>query len=156
MSKKEWKIEGPFIAHRLDMLISPAWRNAPRAMKALLEEIEVEHMQHKGCANGQLARSYTQFIAAGFNRNTIAVMTRTAEALGFLKVNRESNIGPSDLRDACLYTLTYLPTGIARNIPPTDDWRRIKTDEQALQLVRRSRERRSAASRTGCKARAVA
>ena len=135
VNNKPWTITGAYVAHRLEMLQSPAWRNAPRAMKALLEVIEVEHMRHKGCANGELAKSYTQFIDEGFNRHTVTQMTRVAEALGFLRVNRNSGIGSPDLRDACLYTLTYLPTGVRRNVPPSDDWKRVKTDEHAQRLV---------------------
>jgi hypothetical protein len=108
-------------------------------MKALLEELEIEHMRHKGCANGELARSYTQFIAAGFKRNTVSEMIRVAEALGFIRVDRQSGIGPADLRDANLYTLTYLPTGIGRDVPPTDDWRRVKSEERAYELIERAR-----------------
>src|SRR5690606_16622304 len=135
LSRKPWQITGAYVPRRLEMLQSPAWRKAPARMQAFLEELEVEHMRHKGCANGQLARSYTQFIAAGFNRHTVTQLIRTAEALGFIKVNRNSGIGATDLRDAYLYTLTYLPTGVGRDIPPTDDWKRVRTDEQAERIV---------------------
>lgn len=143
MKSKPWQIDGAYVAHRLEMLQSPAWRKAPRPMKALLEELEIEHLRHKGCANGQLARSYTQFIAAGFNRHTVTQMIRTAEALGLIKVNRNSGIGAPDLRDAHLYTLTYLPTGVGRNIAPTDDWKRIKTDDQAQKIIENFQPKKS-------------
>jgi len=104
-------------------------------MKALLEELEIEHMRHKGCANGQLFRSYTQFIAAGFNRHTVTEMIRIAEVLGFVRVNRETGIGSRDLRDASAYTLTYLPTGVGRDVPPTDDWKRVKDEADALRRI---------------------
>ncbi|WP_336067224.1 hypothetical protein [Nitratireductor rhodophyticola] len=139
-SRKPWQITGAYVARRLDMLQSPAWRYAPRPMKALLEELEIEHLRHRGAANGELARSYTQFVEAGFKRNTVSEMIRVAEALGFLRVNRNSGIGPRDLRDAHLYTLTYLPTGVARNIAPTDDWKRIKSKEAALRIIENARQ----------------
>lgn len=135
MSRKPWQITGAYVAHRLEMLQSPAWTAAPRPMKALLEELEIEHMRHKGCANGQLFRSYTQFIAAGFNRHTVTEMIRIAEVLGFVRVNRETGIGSRDLRDASAYTLTYLPTGVGRDVPPTDDWKRVKDEADALRRI---------------------
>ena len=80
MSRKGWQITGSYVPLRLEMLESPAWQAAPRAMKEWLEVLSIEHMRHKGCANGQLFKSYRQFIAAGFNRNTVAEMSRVAEA----------------------------------------------------------------------------
>lgn len=142
MSKKEWKISGSYVPRRLEMLQSPAWRCAPRPMVKWLEVLEVEHMRHKGCANGHLFKSYTQFIDEGFNRNTVSSMSRIAEALGFVRINRETGIGTKDLRDACAYTLTYLPTGTGRDMPPTDDWRRIKTEEQANRIIDEAREKK--------------
>lgn len=142
MSRKEWKITGSYVARRLEMLQSPAWQAAPRPMKDWLEVLEIEHMRHKGCANGHLFKSYTQFISAGFNRNTVSGMSRIAEALGFVKVNRETGVGSRDLRDACAYTLTYLPTGSGRDIAPTDDWKRIKTAEQAENIIAEARAKR--------------
>ncbi|MBY5533024.1 hypothetical protein HFO58_07550 [Rhizobium leguminosarum] len=138
MKRNAWKIEGAYIPRRLEMLQSPVWRGAPRALKALLEELEIEHMRHRGTANGSLFRSYRQFVAAGFNRSTVSAYTKMGEALGLLKVNRESGFGPSrDLKEACAYTLTYLPTGTGANIAPTDDWRRIKTEAQVLQIIQK-------------------
>lgn len=142
MSKKSWTVPGAWSPRRLELLLSPSWRNAPRAMKALLEELEIEHLRHKGSANGHLFKSYTQFVEAGFNKTTVSNMTKMAEALGLLKINRNSGVGKPDLKDACEYTLTYLPTGIGGSVAPTDDWKRIKTDEQALAIVlRQSKEK---------------
>ncbi|MCK8779061.1 hypothetical protein M0654_03585 [Rhizobium sp. NTR19] len=143
MKNKRWQVEGAWVPKRLDLLQSAAWRNAPRALKALLEVLEIEHMRKKGSANGELFFSYPQFVAAGFNRTTVSSMTKLGEALGLLKVNRETGVGRQDLHDACAYTLTYLPTGIIGNLAPTDDWKRIKTDEQALLIVQRMRERKA-------------
>jgi len=143
LSKKPWKVTGSYVVRRLEMLQSPAWTAAPRAMKDWLEVLEVEHMRHKGCANGQLFKSYTQFIAEGFNRNTVSEMSKIAEALGFVKINRESGVGYSgDLRDASAYTLTYLPTGTGRDIAPTDEWRRLKSIEQVERIIEAVRSKR--------------
>ncbi|MGO7353341.1 hypothetical protein [Rhizobium leguminosarum] len=117
-------------------------------MKELLEVLEIEHMRHKGCANGRLFKSYRQFVSAGFNRNTVSTMTKLAEALGFIKVTRETGIGSRDLRDASAYTLTYLPSGTGRDTPPTDDWKRIKTPEQAAQIVAKVTKKGTAIART--------
>lgn len=142
MSKTAWKISGSYVPKRLEMLQSPAWRAAPRAMKDWLEVLEIELMRHKGCANGQLFKSYTQFVSEGFNRGTVSEMSRIAEALGFVQVNRQTGIGSPDLREACAYTLTYLPSGTGRDIAPSDEWRRIKTEEQALRAIEGARRKR--------------
>lgn len=149
VSKKEWKISGAYVPHRLEMLQSPAWQAAPRPMKEWLEVLEIEHMRHKGCANGQLFKSYTQFIAAGFNRNTVSMMSKLSEALGFVRINRTTGTSKGDLRDACAYTLTYLPSGPGRDVAPTDDWKRLKTIDQAERVIAdmRTKGKKAASSR---------
>lgn len=143
MKSKRWTVDGAWCPRRLDVLQSPAWRNAPRALKALLEILEIEHMRRKGGANGELFKSYPQFVKEGLNRSTVSTMTKLGEALGLLKVNRETGVGKPDLHDACAYTLTYLPCGIVGNIPPTDEWKKIKTDEQAIAIVQRQRVKKT-------------
>ncbi len=100
-------------------------------------------MRKKGSANGELFKSYPQFVSEGLNRTTVSDMTKLGEALGLLRVDRETGVGRPDLRDACAYTLTYLPTGIIGDIAPTDDWKRIKTDDQAKAIIQRLRERKT-------------
>lgn len=139
---KKWTVEGSWIPRRLDVLQSAAWRNAPRALKSLLEILEIEHMRRKGSANGELFKSYPQFVKEGFNRTTVSDMTKLGEHLGLLKVNRETGVGSPDLKDACAYTLTYLPTGIIGNVAPTDEWRRIRTDDQAKAIIENLRHRK--------------
>lgn len=135
MKPTKWKVEGSYIPRRLEVITSPAWKAAPRALKAILEVLEIEHMRHKGSANGLLFKSYPQFVEEGFNRTTVSTMTKIGEALGLLKVDRKSGYGPPELRDACAYTLTYLPTGPGARIAPSDEWKRIKTDAQAEAIV---------------------
>lgn len=138
---KDWVVPGSWSPRRLEVLMSPAWRNAPRALKEILEALEIENLRHRGSANGQLFKSYQQFVECGINRTTVSLMIRIGEALGLLKVNRETGIGKPDLRDASAYRLTYLPSGIVRDVAPTDDWKRIRSDEQAIQIIERERVR---------------
>lgn len=112
MKSKRWTVDGAWCPRRLDVLQSPAWRNAPRALKALLEILEIEHMRRKGGANGELFKSYPQFVKEGLNRSTVSTMTKLGEALGLMKVNRETGVGKPDLHDACAYTLKHIKAPI--------------------------------------------
>lgn len=99
--------------------------------------------RHKGMSNGQLFKSYPQFVKEGINRSKVSLMIKIGESLGLLRVKRESGAGKPDLHDASAYMLTYLPYGNIGDVPPTDDRKRIRSDEQALQIVERHRKRKS-------------
>lgn len=132
-SARKWlKIEEQFVARRISMLESPAFRVLTGAAHRVLSRIELEHMQHAGLENGKLPCLYDDFAAYGMDRHSVAPAIRELEALGFLKVKR-GNGGNSEFKAPNIFTLTYLPiqlpTGDARE--PTDDWKRITTAEQA-------------------------
>jgi hypothetical protein len=64
--RKSNQLEGPFIAHALEMRLSPAWRAASSEVRLLLDRLEVEHAANGGAQNGQLVVTYDQFAEWGF------------------------------------------------------------------------------------------
>ena len=136
MTRRRNAIAEAFIAHRLEMQISPAWRHLPDKARRLLDRLEVEHMEHGGAENGKLRCTYSNWQEAGLKRrNDIALAIRQCAALGFLDVTRQGWCSVSEFRTPSLYRLTYVfgrkdkRTGAAGN--PTDEWRRIKSDDDA-------------------------
>jgi len=121
-----------FVPHRLELVLSPAWRLAPVPLRRLLERLEIEHMRHGGFKNGALYVSYAQLQAAGISRRKISALTLLGESLGLLEVLRQ--LEPlGDLRGPSSYRLTYLQT---KSAAPTDEWKLVNED-QASTLVDR-------------------
>ncbi|GGC70783.1 hypothetical protein [Chelatococcus reniformis] len=160
-------IEGPFVSHSHAMRISPAWRHLPDDARRVLDQLEVEHMEHGGTENGRLIRTYSDFERGGIRRASVALAIRQASALGFLEITASGQRSAAQFRQANFYRLTYV-IGRAPSPPPTNDWRRIASDTAAAaalsqaagkrrhdtQPVRRERRdgdidsRRTGASRT--------
>jgi hypothetical protein len=63
--RKARKIEGQYIAHRLAMIESPAYRVLSFHARRCLDRIEIEHLRHGGKENGRLPVTYDQFIEYG-------------------------------------------------------------------------------------------
>lgn len=123
--------DGGWIAHRLQLLVSPAWRLRPKPLANILERLEIEHMRHAGKENGNLFVSFDQFVAAGVSRKVIRAAEAAGEALGLLVVTRSETI-VGNIRGASKYRLTYVPEKGRR--APTDEWQGI-TDEKAAAIV---------------------
>lgn len=128
-TKKKWL--DCFVPHRLEMLIHPAWQMAPVPLRRMLERLEVEHLRHGGCKNGELFVSFNQFVAASISRRKIAPVQDLGEALGLMELIRPTDVC-GDLRAPNSYRLTYLPTKGTK--APTDEWKFV-TQQRATQLV---------------------
>lgn len=120
-----------FIPHRLELLKSPAWRQAPRPLRRMLERLEIEHLRHGGFNNGELYVSVTQFVEAGISRRMVKATSDLGEQLGLMAVTRQESKG--DIRAPNAYALTYVP--LKGKNTPTDEWKSI-TEERAKSLVR--------------------
>ena len=70
--------------------------------------------------------------ALGQDRHAIAPAMREDEALGFVQVTERGRAGNADYRTPNKFRLTYQPTDSAG---PTDDWRKIKTIEEAKAIA---------------------
>jgi hypothetical protein len=126
-----------FIAHSREFRESPAWRALPDNARRVLDRLELEHMRHAGSENGKLPCTYSDFVKAGVRRASVALALRQCVALGFVEITKRGGRSLSNVRRPSLYRLTYVFGRSAAGMP-TDDWKRIKTIEEArlaLQLA---------------------
>jgi hypothetical protein len=119
--RRRTSIAGQWVAHRIDMIQSPAWRALSLSARRVLDRIEIEHAAHGGAENGRLPVTYDDFVRYGIHRHAVAPAIREAVALGFLKIRESGRAGNADFRRPNIFELTYLPTQIAA----TDDWAKI-------------------------------
>lgn len=94
-------------------------------------------MAHGGAENGSLPCTYPDIEKDGVRRASIALAIRQCVELGFAEVTRPGGRSISDIRLPSLYRLTYV-VGRNKNDTPTDEWRRIRTDEDALHALARA------------------
>ena len=123
--------DGGWVAHRLKLMVSPAWRHRPIPLAKILERIEIEHMRHGGKENGHLVVSYDQLVRNGVSRRTIRSALALGVSLGLLEV-KQSGEWAGDVRSPNIYRLTYLPEKNRR--APTDEWEGID-NERARALI---------------------
>lgn len=136
------KLTEQFIAHSREMRESPAWRYLPDNARRILDRLELEHMHHGGAENGCLPCTYSDFVRAGLRRASISLAIRQAEALGFLEVTHRGGRAISDARWPSRYRLTYVLGG-GKSTERTDDWKRIKTTQEALSALGLARDARN-------------
>jgi hypothetical protein len=129
------KIAEQFIAHTREMRESIAWRYLPDNARRILDRLELEHMHHAGGENGRLPCTYTDFAQAGIRRRSVSLAIQQCEALGFLEVTTRGGLSRAGSKWPSLYRLTY-PTGSSSSAQPTHDWRKIKTRDEALSVLR--------------------
>jgi hypothetical protein len=134
------KPKSQFIMHTRALRDSPAWRAMSGDAHKLLGLIELEHMRHGGQKNGDLVVTYADMAKYGLGHFRIcARAVREIEVLGLAEVTH-GRAGNREFREPNRYRLTYLP---ANGKPPSDEWREIKTIEDAkarLQSIRRRRK----------------
>lgn len=136
-STRRNRISGQFAWHTIDMLRSPAWCALSLTARRILDRIEIELADHGGVDNGKLPVTYDDFQHYGIHRHAIAPAIREAVALGFLEITEAGRAGNADFRKPNLFRLTYRHLSRA---DPTDEWKRIATDEQAEQIKRQWRK----------------
>lgn len=128
--RKGNSIAGAFIAHPIALRESSAWRALPDNARRVLDRLELEHCRHGGAANGALTCTYSDFIAAGIRRQSVALAIRQCVALGFLEITRRGRRSGQEYRTPSLYRLTYI-LGWNRSPAPTHEWQSFGTDEAA-------------------------
>jgi hypothetical protein len=140
------RIAGQFSARTIEMMESPAYRVLSLAARRALDRIEIEHAHHGGRDNGKLPVTYDQFHAYGIHRHAIAPALRELVALGFIEVTERGRAGNAEWRSPNKFRLTnrQLDSGGDK---PTDEWRRIKTDEEAKLIAKTARAARQAKRR---------
>jgi hypothetical protein len=137
--RKARKIDGQYIAHRLAMIESPAYRVLSFHARRCLDRIEIEHLRHGGNENGQLPVTYGQFIEYGvMSRRFVGPALRELEALGFIEITEHGCAGNAAHRAPNKFRLTYIPA----EWKATDEWRRIKTIEEAMEIAKKAQAKK--------------
>ena len=136
--KRRNSISGQFSARLIEMLESPAYRVLSRSAHMVISRVEVELRHHGGNDNGRLPITTEDFIAYGMDRGSVAPAIREAEALGFINIERGRG-GNAEHHTPSLFGSTFSQHRNSRSHPPTDDWRKIKTIEEAEQIARAAR-----------------
>jgi hypothetical protein len=137
MMRRRNRISGQFAARTIEMLESPAYRMLSRSAHMVISRVEIELAHHGGNDNGRLPVTTEDFIAYGMDRSSVAPALREAEALGFITLERGRG-GNAEHRTPSVFGLTY--AYVSRTHPPTHDWRKIKTIEEAEQIARAARQ----------------
>jgi len=132
------RIHGQFAWRLVEMLESPAYRALSLSAHRALARIELELAHHGGNANGQLPVTFDDFEQYGIHRHAIAPALRELEALRFIEITERGRAGNAEFRQPHKYRLTYRHVGRAN---PTDEWRSIKTIDQANEIVRTVRRK---------------
>jgi len=121
------------------MLESPAWRVLSLSARRILDRIEIELAHHGRNDNGQLPVTFEDFIEYGITREAIAPAIRESQALGFIRVTEQGRGGNAEYKRPNKFFLTYTRDRLSLVNPPTDDWRKIKTIEEAETIARQAR-----------------
>jgi hypothetical protein len=137
-AKRRNAISGQFAARPIAMLESPAYRTLSLSAHMVISRIEVELAHHGGNDNGQLPVTVDQFVEYGMHRSSVAPAIREAEALGFIRVERGRG-GNADYRRPNKFYLTYSNWRGSKAEPPSHDWKRIKSMEEAQRIAREAR-----------------
>jgi len=121
-----------------EMLESPAYRVLSLSAHRVIARIRLEHGRHAGKENGKLPVTFRDFHDYGIHPNSIAPAIREAEALGWIRVTQYGMASNAEFRIPNKFALTHLATD--DNPSPKDDWRRIKTIEDANLRARAARK----------------
>lgn len=137
--KRASKIGGQFSWRLGGMIASPAFRVLSLSANRILNRLELEICQHGGNDNGHLPCTYEHFVEYGVDRHSIAPAIRELVALGFIEYTPGA-AGNAEFRKPNTFRLTYRPTGHRATFEPTDEWKRIRTIEEAQQRARMARK----------------
>jgi hypothetical protein len=105
----------------------------------VISRIEIELAHHGGNDNRRLPVTTEQFVRYGTHRTSVAPAIREAEALGFIQVAERGRGGNAEHRSPNLFYLTYAHT----RRPPTDEWDRIQTLQEAHRFAPAARGNKS-------------
>jgi hypothetical protein len=130
------KIAGQFSARTIEMMESSAFRVLSLSAHRVLARIEIEHAHHGGNDNGKLPVTHLQFVEYGIHGDAVCPAIREVCALGFAEITEPGRAGNGEWRRPNLFRLTYRQVDRA---DPTDEWRRIKTIEEAEMIAQTAR-----------------
>jgi hypothetical protein len=142
--KRRNRISGAFSARLIEMLESPAWRALSLSGRRVIDRLEIELAHHGGNDNGRLPVTKLDFMAYGISARLVAPAIREAQALGFIRVTERGRGGNAEHRQPNLFFLTFAHARNSRAEPPTHDWRKIKTTEDAEMIAAQARNAKDA------------
>jgi hypothetical protein len=125
------------------MLESPAYRVLSVSAHRVISRIEIEHASHGGSENGNLPVTKQNFMDYGIHHDAVAPAIREAEALGFVRMKRGRG-GNADHRQPNRFFLTFAHGRGSRDYPPTHEWRKVKTIEEAQAVADAARAAKDA------------
>jgi hypothetical protein len=137
--KRRNSINDQWSARRREMLESPAYRALSQSAHRVMSRIELELCYHGGNDNGQLPVTFEDFVEYGIERASIAPALREGEALGFFRITDRGRGGNREYRAPNKFYLTFAVGRGSRKNQPTDEWRKIKTIEEAREIARNAR-----------------
>jgi hypothetical protein len=132
-------INEQYSARSIEMLESPAYRALSLSGHRLISRIEIELANHGGNDNGRLPVTKEDFIAYGISGRMVAPAIREVEALGFIRVTQRGHGGNAEHRRPHHFLLTFAYGRESLANPPTHDWRKIKTIEEAEAIAAAAR-----------------
>jgi hypothetical protein len=144
MTHRVNRINGQFDARLIDMLESPAYRVASLSCRMIMDRIAIEYAHHGGKENGKLPVTYNQFVEYGLHRHAIGPGIREGEALGLFFVTERGRANAGEFRSPNLFRLPYRACG---SNPPTTEWSKIGTMEEAKLLAKAARSAMPPSSR---------
>ena len=121
------------------MMESPAYRVLSQSAHRAISRIELELCYHGGNDNGRLPVTFDDFVEYGIDRASVAPALREGEALGFFQITERGCGGNREYRTPNKFYLTFAYGRESRAKPPTDEWRKIKTVEDAKAIARAAR-----------------
>jgi hypothetical protein len=135
--KRRNRIAEQFAPRTISMLKSPAFCALSLSARRVLDRLEIELASHGGRDNGQLPLTYAQLEAYGLHKDAIAPAIRECVALGFVEITQLGRASSTaEYRHPSKYRLTYRPT---EDGVQSDEWRRIKNEEEAEMKARTAR-----------------
>jgi hypothetical protein len=139
MVKRRNSINDQWSARRREMMESPAYRVLSQSAHRAISRIELELCYHGGNDNGRLPVTFDDFVEYGIDRASVAPALREGEALGFFQITERGCGGNREYRTPNKFYLTFAYGRESRAKPPTDEWRKIKTVEDAKAIARAAR-----------------
>ncbi|MDN5003907.1 hypothetical protein ACFQZO_24015 [Bradyrhizobium sp. GCM10027634] len=137
-ARRRNQIDGQFNARLIEMMESPAYRVLSVSAHRVLDRICIELARHGGNDNGKLPVTYDDFLQYGLHRHAIAPAIRELCALGFLKITKQGHAGAGEFRCPNLFLVPWLHCKSTPQV--TNDWRRIKTLEEATLIAQAARK----------------
>jgi hypothetical protein len=121
----------------IEMIESPVMQVLSKSEHLVLLRLEIELGHHGGTDNGKLLVTFRQFRMFGVDAQAVAPALRVVSALGLVEKTHQGSGGRTQYHEASAYRLTYRHTDTA---DPTNEWRRIKTLDDAKRMAATARK----------------